>query len=139
MGFGALSMCSHGEAKKSPSCCERNSAGCAPNRNEVTSHVISWCKVEGKASPRGTSSSSSPYLLPQSSHSSFPSCLPPSPCTFHSSMCRGTAVVSIHDLSLLSVWLCALLLNYCTSNLVDENFLWLPRWLRPQGKQPGDP
>lgn len=39
------------EAKKSPSFCERNSRGRAPNRSEVTSHVISWCRVERKASP----------------------------------------------------------------------------------------
>lgn len=39
------------EAQKSPSFCERNSGGHAPNRSEVTSHVISQCKVEERLAP----------------------------------------------------------------------------------------
>lgn len=39
------------EAQKSPSFCERNSGGHAPNRSGVTSHVISQCKVEERLAP----------------------------------------------------------------------------------------
>lgn len=70
------------QKKKTPFC-ERNSEGRAPKRSEVTSHVISWCKVEGKARPRGTGDGTYPWLFHKWSGFFLPPRWPCSPCTVH--------------------------------------------------------